>query len=357
MNRKRIVTVVGARPQFVKAAALSRRMVDFPGLEEVIVHTGQHYDDNMSDAFFRELGIPAPERNLAVRGASQAEQTGAMMVGLEQAFADLRPDVVLVYGDTNSTLAAALVAAKAALPLAHVEAGLRSFRPGMPEEINRIVTDRLSHFLFCPSQTAVRHLRGEGRDAGVHLVGDVMVDCFRAQRERTDDATILASFGLVVNGYILATLHRAENTDDPRRLAALLQGLGDAPLPLVLLLHPRTRAAIVQAGLHVPSGIRVVDPQPHGVTLALAANARVVATDSGGLQKEAYLAATPCVTLRDETEWVETLADGWNRLVPADPSLVADALRQASGHPAGLPPPVFGDGDAAGRILSILDQP
>lgn len=353
----RIVTIVGARPQFIKAAALSRRLAGFPGLEEAIIHTGQHYDDNMSDAFFRELGIPAPVLNLGAGGGGQAAQTGAIMVGLEQAFAQLRPDIVLVYGDTNSTLAAALVSAKVPLPLAHIEAGLRSFRPGMPEEVNRVVTDRLSHWLFCPTETACVNLRAEGRAGDVHQVGDIMYDCFLHQRRQTDDGAVLARLGLVAKGYVLATLHRAENTDDPARLAALVAGLGrvGARVPVLLPLHPRTRGALERAGLALPAGIRVVEPQPHGVTLALAANACAVATDSGGLQKEAFFAATPCVTLRDETEWVETLTQGWNRLAPPDDGAVEAALDAAMALRAAAPPPVFGDGDAAGRILAVLE--
>lgn len=353
---KRIVTIVGARPQFIKAAALSRRLADFPGLEEQIVHTGQHYDDNMSDVFFRELGIPAPVLNLGAGGGSQASQTGAIMAGLEQAFAQLRPDMVLVYGDTNSTLAAALVAAKMPLPLAHVEAGLRSFRPGMPEEVNRVVTDRLSDWLFCPTKTACANLLAEGRQDGVHQVGDIMYDCFLHQRRQTDDTAVLASLGLARKSFVLMTLHRAENTDDVSRLAALVEGVGrvSAKVPVVLPLHPRTRGALDRAGLSLHAGIRVIAPQPHGVTLALAANACAVATDSGGLQKEAFFAATPCVTLRDETEWVETLADGWNRLVGPNADDVELALGAAMSLSAAEPPPVFGDGDAAGRILSVL---
>jgi UDP-GlcNAc3NAcA epimerase len=354
----KILSVVGARPQFIKASTVSRRLRDpqFSGLEQAIVHTGQHYDDGMSGAFFRELEIPEPRWNLAAGSGSHGEQTGAIIKGLEPLLADYRPDVVLVYGDTNSTLGAALAAAKAGLRLAHVEAGLRSFRRGMAEEVNRVVTDRLSDLLFCPTSQAVENLQSEGRSKGVHLVGDVMYDAFlHLRRQAGTDAP--GRHGVEAGRYILATVHRAESTDDPARLSALFEGLGRASkaAPIVLPLHPRTQKKLASANIAPAPSIRIVDPLPHGELIALASHAAAVATDSGGLQKEAYFAAVPCVTLRDETEWVETLADGWNRLPTLTPEGIARAIEQAMARPR-EPRPVelYGDGDTAGRILGIL---
>lgn len=354
----RIVTVVGARPQFIKAATLSRRLRDpaYAGIEELIVHTGQHYDERMSEQFFRDLEIPAPRVNLEVGSGPHGAQTGAIMAALERALPGLRPDLMLVYGDTNSTLAAALVAAKAALPLAHVEAGLRSFRPGMPEEVNRVVTDRLSTWLFCPTETAAAHLRREGRDEDVHIVGDVMFDGYRFHAGKPEVAGAVARYGMLDGQFALVTLHRAENTDDPERLAFLLSALTQvaAVMPVLLPLHPRTQAAIARAGLQ-PSGITIVEPLPYADMIGLLQSAAVVATDSGGLQKEAFFSCTPCVTLRDETEWVETVASGWNRLMPKDcADSVAQAVLQAAAAPPSDRPLLYGDGDAAGKILDIL---
>lgn len=354
----RIVTVVGARPQFIKAATLSRRMRDpaYTGIEELIVHTGQHYDEKMSEQFFRDLEIPAPAVNLGVGSGPQGAQTGAIMAALERVLPDLRPDLMLVYGDTNSTLAAALVAAKAALPLAHVEAGLRSFRPGMPEEVNRVVTDRLSTWLFCPTEVAAAHLRREGRGDGIHMVGDVMFDGYRFHAGKPDVAGAAARHGMPHEKFVLITLHRAENTDDPQRLAFLLSALAQVAvqMPILLPLHPRTQAAIARAGLQ-PSGITITEPLPYVDMIGLLQSAAVVATDSGGLQKEAFFSGTPCVTLRDETEWVETVLAGWNRLMPRDGAdSVAQAILDAAAAPPSEQPMLYGDGDAAGKILDIL---
>ena len=358
----KILTVVGARPQFVKAATVSRRLqaADMAGLQETIVHTGQHYDDAMSGSFFRDLGIPAPAVNLEVGSGSHGAQTGAIMASLEAALPDLAPDLILVYGDTNSTLAAALVAAKAGIPLAHVEAGLRSFRRAMPEEVNRVVTDRLSDWLFCPSQGAADQLRREGRDQGVHVCGDVMYDSFLYYRDHADAKTATARHGLAERGFVLVTLHRAENTDDPARLGFLFAALGRVAraMPVLLPLHPRTRHAVARLGIRPDPGIRMVDPLPYAETIGLVGAAAAVATDSGGLQKEAFFGASPCITLRDETEWVETIAAGWNRLMPkGDDAAVADSILQAAANrPAASPPPLFGQGDAAGEILSVLKR-
>jgi UDP-GlcNAc3NAcA epimerase len=350
-----ILTVVGARPQFVKAAVVSRRLRDpeFGALRETVVHTGQHYDAELSQVFFDDLGIVPPRHHLGVGSGSHAAQTGAIMAGLEKVIDAERPDMVLVYGDTNSTLAAALVAAKAAVPLAHVEAGLRSFRRGMAEEVNRVVTDRLADLLFCPTQTAVDNLAREGRVDAL-LVGDVMYDSYRCELARADRAAP-ERHGLSAKRYVLATVHRAETTDDPTRLAAVMAGLGGAgrQLPVLLPLHPRTRAALERQGIAVDPAVHLVAPQPYHAMLGLLAGAAVVATDSGGLQKEAAFARVPCVTLRDETEWAETVTSGWNRLAPLTADGIAKAITAAVTPPAG-PPPDYGDGDAAGRILSAL---
>jgi UDP-N-acetylglucosamine 2-epimerase len=352
----RLVTVIGARPQFVKAAVVSRRLREgrWSGvIDEILVHTGQHYDAALSDVFFHELAIPKPRLHLGAGSGSHGEQTGAVMRGLEFAFSELKPDVVMVYGDTNSTLAAALVAAKTPVRLAHVEAGLRSFRSGMPEEVNRVVTDRLSQYLFCPTETARRYLASEGIEDGVHVTGDVMYDGFLHEMAY---ASPRAQETCGVTGdYVLATLHRAENTDDRDRLASIVEALDriSRDLGVILPLHPRSQAAIIRFGLDA-SRLTVVPPVPYRTMLGLLAGARAVATDSGGLQKEAYFAATPCVTLRDETEWGETIEAGWNRLAPPGTD-ISGAIRAAlDRRPGGSPPPVFGDGDAARRILDEL---
>ena len=358
--KKRVLTVVGARPQFVKAAALSRRLSDprFAGIEAAICHTGQHYDRDMSQNFFDELGIPSPRWNLAVGSGSHGEQTGKIMRGLEDVVAERRPDIVLTYGDTNSTLAAALVAAKADIPLAHVEAGLRSFRRAMPEEINRVVTDRLSDLLFCPTDAAVANLAHEGIVRGVHRTGDIMLDTFlHTSRSAPRDAH--RRFGLAKRQFVLATLHRAENVDDPNRLRTIMDALATvaAETPVLLPLHPRTRKAI--AGLHLPGAQRLVlvDPLSHAEIVSLLSAAAAVATDSGGLQKEAYFAGVRCVTLRDETEWIETLTGGWNRLASGTSATVVAAIQAALIEPRDSgPPPIYGDGDAAGQILAVLLQ-
>jgi UDP-GlcNAc3NAcA epimerase len=356
--KRRLLTVVGARPQFVKAAALSRRLADprFSDIDEMICHTGQHYDREMSQDFFDDLGIPVPRWNLAAGSGSHAAQTGAIMLGLETVIAERRPDIVLVYGDTNSTLAAALVAAKAGIALAHVEAGLRSYRRAMPEEINRVVTDRLSDLLFCPTDAAVANLAREGIVAGVHRTGDIMLDTF-LRTARVAPREVHRRFGLATRGFVLATLHRAENVDDSGRLHALLDGLAAVAVetPVLLPLHPRTRKAAAGMPALAAPGLVLVDPLPYPEIVALLAAAAAVATDSGGLQKEAYFSGVRCVTLREETEWSETLEGGWNRLASGDAGTIAAAVRAALAAPREPgPPPVYGNGDAAGQILAVL---
>ncbi len=345
MNRQpvrrplRVCTVVGARPQFVKAAVVSRALAR-AGVEEVLVHTGQHYDATMNQVFFDELGVPAPAANLDVGSGPHAAQTGAMMTRLEAYLLDQPPvDWVVVYGDTNSTLAGALVAAKLHLPLAHVEAGLRSFNRRMPEEINRVVADRLVALLCCPTQTAVENLRKEGIVEGVHLTGDVMLDATRHfARHAAARAPLATLTGHAPQEYYLATVHRAENTDAPARLAGIFEGLGRLRAPVLLPLHPRTRARL--GGLGVPGNVELMEPASYLAMLTLVRNARGVLTDSGGLQKEALWLSVPCITLREETEWVESLENGWNQLVGSDPDAIATAVR----HPPTGEPPVLGEG-------------
>ena len=342
---RRIVTVLGARPQFIKAAPVSRALAAVDGLEEILVHTGQHYDSNMSDVFFDELGIPAPHHHLGIRGGGHGEMTGRMMAGLEKICLEQKPDIVLVYGDTNSTLAGALTAAKLHIPVAHVEAGLRSFNRAMPEEINRVLTDHVSAYLFCPTGTAVGNLKSEGITRGVHQVGDVMFDATLHVRARSRDrATILDRLGLAPAGFVLATVHRAENTDDPERLAAVLAYLTEvaAERPVILPLHPRTAGAVARHGLDL-AGLTVIEPVGYLDMAALLDGCVAVYTNSGGLQKEAYFHRKPCVTLRDETEWVETLAAGWNRLWKEPET---DVSRRDIED--------YGDGRAAAKIARLL---
>ncbi|MDX1547034.1 MAG: UDP-N-acetylglucosamine 2-epimerase (non-hydrolyzing) [Rhodothermales bacterium] len=334
----RICTLVGARPQFIKAAVVSRALAS-AGAEEILVHTGQHYDPEMSRVFFEELGIPRPAVNLEVGSGTHAAQTGAAMVRLEAFLAETSVDRLVVYGDTNATLAGALVAAKLHLPQAHVEAGLRSFNRRMPEEVNRIVADRLADQLFCPTQTALENLAAEGITEGVYGTGDVMLDATRFFAEAA--ATHAPLDALTPHGphtYFLATVHRAENTDDPARLRGIFDGLGRLGAPVLLPLHPRTRARLDL--LAMPPNVEVRPPEGYLAMLTLVRNARGVLTDSGGLQKEAYWLGVPCATLREETEWVETLEHGWNRLAGADPEAIAEAART----PPDGPQRPFGEG-------------
>jgi UDP-GlcNAc3NAcA epimerase len=311
----KIFTVLGARPQFIKAAPVSRALAA-AGLSEVIVHTGQHFDALMSDVFFDELDIPKPGYNLEVNSLGHGAMTGRMLERLEEAMLAERPDMVLVYGDTNSTLAGALAGAKLNVPVAHVEAGLRSFNRRMPEEVNRVVADHVSTLLFCPTRSAVANLAAEGIGKGVHAVGDVMFDATLAAVKRAGErSSILETHGLKPGGYAVATIHRAENTDDPERFARVIAWLEAAARerPVVMPVHPRTRKLLASRGL-VPAGLTLIDPVGYLDMARLLSQAAAVFTDSGGLQKEAYFHRVPCVTLRDETEWVETIEAGWNRL-------------------------------------------
>lgn len=342
-----ILTVVGARPQFIKAAAVSRAIRATTGLREVLVHTGQHYDDMMSDVFFRELDIPPPDEHFAIHGGHHGAMTGRMLEAVEGSILKHAPDWVMVYGDTNSTLAGALAAAKLNIPVVHVEAGLRSFNRRMPEEINRILTDHLSTLCLSPTRAGVANLAAEGITAGVHHVGDVMYDAMLFAIDRAkSSARILEALNVEPGTYVLATVHRAENTDDPKRLAAVIAALTTeaAQRTVILPIHPRTRQAIARAGVDI-GGIRIIDPVGYIDMARLLDGCALVMTDSGGLQKEAYFARRPCITLRDETEWVETIEHGWNRLWTSPDwrsprSDIAD----------------YGQGDAAIRVLDAIRQ-
>jgi len=383
MNESTILTVVGNRPQYIKCAVLSpavRRVA-----REVLLDTGQHYDHELAGLFFDQLALPEPDISLGVGSGSHAEQTARMLVGVEGALREVRPDLVLVFGDTNSTLAGALAAAKLNLPVAHVEAGLRSFDRRMPEEVNRVVADRLSSLLFCPTATAVENLLREGVTRGVHEVGDVMFDLATKALTPGVEAATLARCGVRRGGYVFATMHRPANVDDPGPLRTLLTTLAAAGVPVVLPLHPRTRAGVERFALtrlfaawppaasasapkptatspggpapsaaELPPGLHPFPPIGYLESLSLIKNARVVATDSGGMQKEAYFFSTPCVTMRDTSEWVETLASGWNVLVGADGDALARAL---AAPPRGAQHPAFyGRGDAGERIAVVLSE-
>ena len=342
------MSVVGARPQFIKAAPVSRAIRRRH--DEVLVHTGQHYDENMSQVFFRELDIPEPDINLGVGSGPHGAQTGAMMSGLEKVALEVRPDWVLVYGDTNSTLAAALVAAKLHQHLAHVEAGLRSYDRRMPEEVNRVVADHLSDLLLCPTDTAVRNLAREGIERGVHVIGDVMYDAFLhsadAAKKRSE---IIGRLGLTPGRFALATVHRAENTDDPEQLASIMRGMDLSGLDVVLPLHPRTRARLRE---DIGPRIKLIDPVGYLDMIAIEGAAEIIVTDSGGVQKEAYFLAKPCITLRESTEWTETVTAGWNVLVGSDTERIAEAMRNF--RPAGKRRDLFGDGHASEKIAELL---
>lgn len=343
----RVLTVVGNRPQFVKAAAVSSRLRS--AAEEVLVHTGQHYDDALSRVFFDELELPRPEHRLELGGGSNTAQTARMLAELEPLIAREEPDVVLVYGDTNSTLAGALAAAQAGVPVAHVEAGMRSYDRRMPEELNRVLTDHASALLLCSSEAAAETLRGERVVGEVVVVGDVMVDVFELLAPRAD-ASMLERLGVRRGEYLLATAHRAGNVDDPARLRALVDVLTGMPLPVVLPVHPRTRARLSEAGLAL-DGVVTAPPLGYLEFAGLLLGARAVLTDSGGVQKEAYLAGVPCITLRDTTEWRETVEAGWNVLVDLDREAALAALERP------LPaerPPLYGDGRAGERVVEAL---
>ncbi len=356
----KILTVVGNRPQFIKAAAVSGLLRERH--EELLVHTGQHHDDSLSAVFFRELGLARPERQLGIAGGSNTSQLARMLGALEPLIEQERPDAALVYGDTNSTLAGALAGANAGVPIVHVEAGMRSFDRAMPEERNRVLTDHLAELLLCASDTAAANLRAESIAGRVEVVGDVMVDvALRLQPAARADTRTLKAHGVRAGGYLLLTAHRAGNVDPPARLRALVGLLRGLPAPVVLPLHPRTRARLHEAGLleevTAIEGLRICQPLGYGELAALLCNARAVLTDSGGIQKEAYLAGVPCITLRSSTEWVETVQAGWNTLVDLDATATLAALErwQSTDRSRVERPPLYGDGHAAERCVGAID--
>lgn len=388
----KLLTILGARPQFIKAATVSRAIrahnaqAELTGkgslIEEFIVHTGQHFDANMSDVFFDQLDIPRPHHNLGIANLSHGAMTGRMLEGIETLIQQAHPDWLLVYGDTNSTLAGALAAAKLQIPVAHVEAGLRSHNPAMPEEINRVLTDRISTLLLCPTETAVGNLAKEGfpfpaptrlqgqapetqtpegsPTAKQHIanLGDVMYDAVLHYRDLARERVNLDSYGLQHQRYALCTLHRQENTDDPARLNSILGALRQISqqVPVVLPLHPRTRAKLAQqddANSKTLDGLKVLDPLPYLEMQRLQMSARLILTDSGGMQKEAYFHRVPCITVRDETEWVETVDAGWNQVVGANATKILSAFGDLKPPSAEQPQP-YGDGQAAGRVIAQL---
>ncbi len=363
----KIVTIVGARPQFIKAAAVSRAVAAFnesdggSNIQELIVHTGQHYDANMSKIFFDELNIPHPAVNLEVGSGPHGQQTGMMLAKIEQVLVEHKPDWVLIYGDTNSTLAGALAGAKLHIPIAHVEAGLRSFNRRMPEEINRIVSDTISKLLLCPTETAIANLKAEGITEGVVNVGDVMYDSvlYNASLAETR-SKIMSELGLEPKSYYLATVHRAENTDDPARLAGICEAFGQVDRPIVLPLHPRTKKTLGESLTSLGRRVRLIDPVAYLDMLTLEKNSRMILTDSGGVQKEAYWFGVPCVTLRDETEWVELVTAGCNRIVGADTKSILAAVGDFEAAGAGLPEDrqedLYGDGSSSQRIVRLLAE-
>lgn len=357
---KKIVTILGARPQFIKASVVSAAIANTGYLEEVVIHTGQHFDTNMSDVFFAELGMSKPDHQLNIHGGAHGAMTGRMLSEIERVLLDEKPDAVLVYGDTNSTLAGALAAVKLHIPVAHVEAGLRSFNMCMPEEINRILTDRISSWLFAPTTAAMQHLFAEGIDSEkVHFVGDVMYDVALYHGSRvTTETGILKQLNLKPSHYVLATVHRAENTDNLERLTAIVDALEAIAknMRVVWPLHPRTRSVLLQAGRLDSLAVKVTLIEPVGYLdmVQLEKYATLIATDSGGVQKEAFFYGVPCVTLRDETEWVELVESGWNRLAPpGDAQSLARMIEAALGSRGGAVAP-YGNGNAAQAIVDKL---
>lgn len=349
----KIVTIVGARPQFIKAAAVSN--IIRKEHEEILIHTGQHYDENMSKVFFEELNIPKPDYNLGVGSGNHGHQTGEMLIKLEEIYLEEKPDLVLVYGDTNSTLAGALCASKLLIPVAHVEAGLRSFNMTMPEEQNRILTDHISKLLFVPTETALVNLKNEGIHNGVYNIGDVMYDAvlhFKKMAQNNTD--ILERLKLGKDEYILATIHRAENTNDISKLENIITALNECGKKVVLPLHPRTKKYMSDYGLSFNDNIKVIEPIGYLEMISLEANAEKIVTDSGGVQKEAYFMGKPCITMREETEWIETVNCGWNTIVGTDKDKILNAVNKFK--PSGERKNIFGDGNAAQKILELIEK-
>jgi UDP-N-acetylglucosamine 2-epimerase len=349
----KIAFIVGARPQFIKAAPLG--MALGRNYKILLIHTGQHYDSNLSEIFFKDLNIVEPDYNLGVGSGNHGLQTGKMLISLEKVLLTEKPDWVIVYGDTNSTLAGAIAASKLHIPIAHVEAGLRSFNRRMPEEINRVITDHISNLLLCPTETAVDNLSREGIRDGVHWVGDVMYDALlRFLPIAEEKSTILESLEIERGKYYLATVHRAENTENPERLRSILLCLEEINDLIIFPMHPRTANALEHFQLDLPRNVCVVDPVGYLNMLILQKYAMAVLTDSGGIQKEAYFLGVPCITMRNETEWIETVETGWNVLVDVDPEEVKTSINKPK--PAEHPLSIFGDGKASDRIAEILEN-
>ena len=356
----KVLSVVGARPQFVKLAPIAHACAD-AGVEHIIVHTGQHYDPLLSDVFFRDLQIPAPDVHLGVGSGSHGEQTGAMLAAMDAVLAEHQPDWVLVYGDTNSTLAGALSAVKLHVPCAHLEAGLRSFNRAMPEEINRVLTDHAADLLLTPTQVGAAHLAAEGLAERTVVVGDVMTDVLLQVRAQVEAAgapsPVTAALGLAADTYSLATIHRAENTDDGARLRAVLESLSEVEHPVALLAHPRLVAKCAEHGIDlegIGGNLHILPPLAYPELIAAVLGARGVITDSGGLQKEAFLLRVPCTTVRPQTEWVETVETGWNVLVEPGTGLPTAAVRPRPDEPTPEAAFPYGDGQAAQKVLQVL---
>ena len=352
----KIATILGARPQFIKAAPVTKAL-RAKGHRELIIHTGQHYDDEMSEVFFRDLKLPSPDYNLAVGSGPHGKQTGQMLIRIEEVLLAEKPDWMLVYGDTNSTLAGALAACKLQIPLAHVEAGLRSFNRGMPEEHNRVLTDHCADLLFCPTQTAVNNLAWEGVTKSVHLVGDTMYDAvLEFGKIANQRSKILHDLKLAPKSYLLATVHRPYNTDNPKKLRSIINAFIQIREPIVFPVHPRTQRKIEEFELNCVKSndcnLKLIAPVGYLDMLSLEQNARMILTDSGGMQKEAYFFRVPCITLRPETEWVETVEKGWNVLVGCDPGRIVGATRTTWPREEGGA--FYGDGSAAQRIVGLL---
>lgn len=349
----KVITVVGARPQFIKAAPVSKEIRK--EFNEVLIHTGQHYDENMSKIFFDELQIPVPDYNLQIGSLGHGKMTGEMLGKLEDIYLKEKPDCVLVYGDTNSTLAGALAASKLLIPVIHVEAGLRSFNKNMPEEQNRILTDNLSKLLLVPTKEAELNLEKEGFKSGIHNIGDVMYDAVLMFKERSKEKEyMLNEIGVRKGEYILATIHRAENTNDINRLRNIIEALNESNENIVLPLHPRTKKFIEDYNLKLNDNIKVIDPVGYLEMLMLENNSKKIVTDSGGVQKEAYFMKKPCVTMRDETEWVETVEEGWNVLVGTNKSEIISKIKYF--NPSNNQKNIFGDGNASKKIVELVKE-
>ena len=356
----KILSVVGARPQFIKAASLSRYLKSVPDTREILLHTGQHYDSNMSDDFFSELNIPKPDHNLEVDSNTPAQQTAKMMIGIENIALKECPDFILIYGDTNSTIAGALVGAKLHIPVVHIEAGLRSYDRKMPEEINRVVSDAISTILFCPSQVAVNNLKQEGINEGVYNVGDIMLETYQYYKDKAQkSSTILEKLNLKSKKYLLCTIHRASNTDDMGNLKNIFIGLTESKEVIILPLHPRTRKKIKQSKSlreYIGNNIRITEPIGYLDMIYLEANAKKIVTDSGGVQKEAYFNRVPCITLRENTEWVETVKEGVNELVGVNPEKIKASINNFSPSELSYSKNLYGDGKTSEKIIKILNK-